>query len=166
MEEIIRTTISTTINEIIKNSNLLYYDISTLVISIVALIISIWSAIWTARQNNKLSFKNHVYEDLLKKPLQVDLPKFVQKSIDYTNKKIDDEIIDEFQDFLMNFREQILLFKFTNERFYKKIDNIIIKIDDNIVLITNKQENFEVRYNELVKQVKELYRCVEKYLYK
>ena len=43
MEEIIQTTISTTMNEVIKNSNLLCFDWATLAISIIAIIISVWS---------------------------------------------------------------------------------------------------------------------------
>lgn len=166
MEEIIQTTISTTMNEVIKNSNLLCFDWATLVISIIAILISIWSAIWTVRKNNKSSYKHNVYEDVLKDSLHIELPKFVQRSIDYKNKKVNDEEIDKFQDFLIELRSKILIFKYMDEKFYKGIDDIIIKIDDNIVLITNKQENFENRYGELVGQIKALYKCVEKYLFK
>ena len=52
MEEIIQTTISTTMNEVIKNSNLLCFDWATLAISIIAIIISVWSVIWTVHRNN------------------------------------------------------------------------------------------------------------------
>lgn len=166
MEEIIQKTITTTINEVIKNSNLFCFDWATLAISIIAIIISIWSAIWTVNKNNKSSYKNNVYEDALKDPLHLELPKLVQRSIDYKNKKVNDEEIDKFQDFLIELRNKILVFKYMDENFYKEIDNIIIKIDDNIVLITNKKENFENRYEELVKQIKALYKCIEKYLFK
>lgn len=166
MEEIIQTTISTTMDEVIKNSNLLCFDWATLVISIIAIIISIWSAIWTVRKNNKSNYKNNVYEDILKDSLHIELPQFMQKSIDYTNKRVNDEEIDKFQDFLMELRSKILVFKYMDEKIYKEIDDAIIKIDDNIVLITNKQENFEKRYEELVKQIKLLYKNIEEYLYK
>ena len=166
MEEIIQTTIATTIDEVIKNSNLLCFDWATLAISIIAIIISIWSAIWTVRKNNKSNYKNNVYEEILKDSLQIELPRFMQKSIDYINKRVNDEEIDKFQDFLMELRRKILVFKYMDEKIYKEIDDAIIKIDDNIVLITNKQENFEKRYEELVKQIKLLYKHIENYLYK
>lgn len=166
MEEIIQTTISTTMNEVIKNSNLLCFDWATLAISIIAIIISIWSAIWTVHRNNKSSYKNNVYEDILKDSLHNELPIYMQKSIDFKNKKVNDNEIDKFQDFLMELRSKILVFKYMDEKFYKEIDEIIIKIDDNIVLINNKQENFENRYEELVNQIKALYKCIEEYLFK
>lgn len=166
MEEIIQATISTTINEVIKNSNLLCFDWATLAISIIAIIISVWSAIWTVHRNNKSNYKNNVYEDVLQEALHVKLPMYMQKSIDFKNKTVNDNEIGKFQDFLIDLREKILVFKYMDEDFYKEIDKIIIKIDDNIVLINNKQDNFENIYNELVDQIKELYKCIEKYLFK
>lgn len=166
MEEIIQDTISTTINEVIKNSNLLCFDWATLAISIIAIIISVWSAIWTVHRNNKSNYKNNVYEDVLQEALHVKLPMYMQKSIDFKNKTVNDNEIGKFQDFLIDLREKILVFKYMDEDFYKEIDKIIIKIDDNIVLINNKQDNFENIYNELVDQIKELYKCIEKYLFK
>lgn len=166
MEEIIQTTISTTMNEVIKNSNLLCFDWATLAISILAIIISIWSAIWTVHRNNKSNYKTNVYDDVLKSALHNELPKFMQKSIDFENKKINDIEIDKFQDFLINLRKKILVFKYMDNKFYNEFDKIIIQIDDNIVLITNKKENFENRYNELVNNIKSLYKCTEDYLFK
>ncbi len=166
MEEIIQATISTTINEVIKNSNLLCFDWATLAISIIAIIISVWSAIWTVHRNNKSNYKNNVYEDVLQEAFHVKLPMYMQKSIDFKNKTVNDNEIGKFQDFLIDLREKILVFKYMDEDFYKEIDKIIIKIDDNIVLINNKQDNFENIYNELVDQIKELYKCIEKYLFK
>ena len=166
MEEIIQATISTTINEVIKNSNLLCFDWATLAISIIAIIISVWSAIWTVHRNNKSNYKNNVYEDVLQEAFHVKLPMYMQKSIDFKNKTVKDNEIGKFQDFLIDLREKILVFKYMDEDFYKEIDKIIIKIDDNIVLINNKQDNFENIYNELVDQIKELYKCIEKYLFK
>lgn len=70
MEEIIRTTIATTIEEIMKYSNLLCFDRATLILSVIAIMISIWSAIWTVRKNNKQNYNNSLYEDILKDDLQ------------------------------------------------------------------------------------------------
>lgn len=166
MEEIIHETISTTMNEVIKKSNLFCFDWATLVISIAAIVISIWSAIWTVHKNNKASYKNNVYEDILKEALHIELPKLMQRSIDDKNKKVNDEEIGKFQDFLIELRSRILIFKYMDEKFYKEIDDIIKKVDDNIVLIINKQEDFESRYKELVKQIKILYKYVGGYLFK
>ncbi len=166
MEEIIQTTISTTMNEVIKNSNLLCFDWATLAISIIAIIISVWSVIWTVHRNNKSSYKNNVYEDILKNALHIKLPMYMQKSINLRNRTVNNNEIGKFQDFLLDLRGKILVFKYMDEKFYKEIDKIIIKIDDNIVLINNKQDNFENIYKDLVDQIKELYKCIEKYLFK
>lgn len=166
MEEIIQTTISTTMNEVIKNSNLLCFDWATLAISIIAIIISVWSVIWTVHRNNKSSYKNNVYEDILKNALHIKLPMHMQKSINLRNRTVNNNEIGKFQDFLLDLRGKILVFKYMDEKFYKEIDKIIIKIDDNIVLINNKQDNFENIYKDLVDQIKELYKCIEKYLFK
>lgn len=94
------------------------------------------------------------------------MPSFIQRSIDLNSKSINDEEIDKFQEFLGKLRVDLLVFKYMDNKFYEEIDNIILKIEDNIVLIVNKKENFDKRYEELVCQVKKLYKCVEKYLFK
>lgn len=166
MEEIIQTTISTTINEVIEHSNLLGFDWATLVLSVIALMVSIWSVVWTVRKNNESSYKNNLYQDILKKPLHEELPSCIQKSIDLNNKSIDDLEIDKFQDFLMDLRIKILVFKYTDNEFYEEMENNIVKIDEYIVLISNRKENFEKRYEELILVVKNLYKCVEQHFYK
>ena len=90
----------------------------------------------------------------------------MQKSINLRNRTVNNNEIGKFQDFLLDLRGKILVFKYMDEKFYKEIDKIIIKIDDNIVLINNKQDNFENIYKDLVDQIKELYKCIEKYLFK
>lgn len=166
MEEIIQTTIRTTINEVIEHSNLFCFDWATLVLSVIAIIISIWSVVWTVNRTNKSSYKNNLYDDILKEQLHKELPNFIQKSIDLNSKSIDEMEIDKFQEFLSKLRVNLLVFKYMDNKFYEEIDDIILKIEDNIVLIINKKENFDKRYEELVCQVKKLYKCVEKYLFK
>ena len=82
MEEIIRTTISTTIEEVIQNSNLFCFDIITLAVSIIAILISIWSVVWTVRKGSKQDYNNSLYEDVLQKNLNSVMPKLIHKSID------------------------------------------------------------------------------------
>ena len=57
MEENIAKIISTTIKEVIKNSNLLFFDTVNLIFSVVAFIISIWSVTWTIHKNNNTNYK-------------------------------------------------------------------------------------------------------------
>lgn len=125
MEEIIQTTISTTMNEVIKNSNLLCFDWATLAISIIAIIISVWSVIWTVHRNNKSSYKNNVYEDILKNALHIKLPMYMQKSINLRNRTVNNNEIGKFQDFLLDLRGKILVFKYMDEKFYKKLIKLL-----------------------------------------
>lgn len=166
MEEIIRTTIATTIEEIIQYSNLLCFDRATLILSVIAIIISIWSAIWTVRKNNKQNYNNSLYEDILKEELHKKMPKLIHKSIDVKSKCVNDQEINELEEFLSKLRESILVFKYINPDFYNKLDGIIVNIDENIVLISTRNENFEKRYAILMSEIKKLYKCIEKNLFK
>lgn len=166
MEEIIQTTIETTIEKVIQYSNLFCFDWATLILSGIAIIISIWSAIWTVHRNNKSSYKNNLYEEVLKKALQKELPSLMQRSIDINSKTTNDIEINKFEEFLMCLRKDILVFKYTDNKFFEKIEKTILKIDDNVVLISTRKENFEKRYAELVKEIKKLYKYTEKYLFK
>lgn len=166
MEEIIRTTITTTIEEIIQYSNLLCFDRATLILSVIAIIISIWSAIWTVKKNNKQNYNNSLYEDILKDDLNKKMPILIHKSIDIKRKCVNDKEINEIEEFLSELRESILVFKYINPNFYKKLDEIIVNIDENIVLISTRSEKFDKRYEILMSEIKKLYKCIEKNLFK
>ena len=166
MEEIIRTTIATTIEEIMKYSNLLCFDRATLILSVIAIMISIWSAIWTVRKNNKQNYNNSLYEDILKDDLQKKIPMLIHKSIDVKRKCVNDQEINEIEEFLSKLRESILVFKYIDSEFYRKLDEIIVNIDENIVLISTRNENFDKRYAMLMSEIKKLYKCIEKNLFK
>lgn len=166
MEEIIRTTIATTIEEIVQYSNLLCFDRATLILSVIAIIISIWAAIWTVRKNNKQNYNNSLYEDILKDDLHKKMPMLIHKSIDVKRKCVNDQEINELEEFLSKLRESILVFKYINSEFYRKLDGIIVNIDENIVLISTRNENFDKRYAMLMSEIKKLYKCIEKNLFK
>ena len=166
MEEVIRTTISTTIEEIIKYSNLFCFDWATLVLSLIAVIISIWSVIWTVKKSNKQNYNNSLYQDILKEDLNKKMPILIHRSIDAKSKCVNDEEINELEEFLSELRESILVFKYINPDFYNKLDGIIVNIDENIVLISTRNENFEKRYAILMSEIKKLYKCIEKNLFK
>lgn len=166
MEEVIRTTISTTIEEIIKYSNLFCFDWATLILSLIAVIISIWSVIWTVKKSNKQNYNNSLYEDILKEDLNKKMPILIHRSIDAKSKCVNDEEINELEEFLSELRESILVFKYINPDFYNKLDGIIVNIDENIVLISTRNENFEKRYAILMSEIKKLYKCIEKNLFK
>lgn len=166
MEEVIRTTISTTIEEIIKYSNLFCFDWATLILSLIAVIISIWSVIWTVKKSNKQNYNNSLYQDILKEDLNKKMPILIHRSIDAKSKCVNDEEINELEEFLSELRESILVFKYINPDFYNKLDGIIVNIDENIVLISTRNENFEKRYAILMSEIKKLYKCIEKNLFK
>lgn len=166
MEENIAKIISTTIKEVIKNSNLLFFDTVNLIFSVVAFIISIWSVTWTIHKNNNTNYKNNLYEDILKKPLHKELPMHIHKSFNINSKVTNDDEINKFEDFLMSLRKDILIFKYIDNNFYKKMEATIIKIDENIVLINAKKGEFDLKYNNIIKATKKLYKYTKKYLFK
>lgn len=166
MEEIIQNTISTTIKDVIQTSNLLFFDTTNMILSTIALLISIWSVIWSIKKSNTANYKNNIYEDILKKALHKELPTHIHKSIDINGKSINNYEISKFENFLMKLRKNILIFKYIDNKFYKKIDQTIIEIDDSIVLISTKKDEFDEKYDKLIKATKRLYKYTKKYLYK
>lgn len=166
MEEILRTTITTTIEEIIKNSNLLCFDWATLIISILAIIISIWSAVWTVWKNNKQNYNNFLYEDILKKKLHKELPSLIHDAINISTKKADNTKISKLEKCIGELRKDILIFKYQKPIFYEKLDSILIKLDEQIVVINSRTENFDKKYEEITAEIKKMYKCIEDNLFK
>ena len=94
------------------------------------------------------------------------MPILIHKSIDIKRKCVNDKEINEIEEFLSELRESILVFKYINPNFYKKLDEIIVNIDENIVLISTRSEKFDKRYEILMSEIKKLYKCIEKNLFK
>ena len=167
MEEIIQTTIKTTIEEINNNSNSIAFNIVTITLSILAIIISIWVAIWTTKKSNRLNYKNKLYENILQDIFQKQIPALIQKSLNVDCKKVNEDQIDKLEKLITeDLRNAILIFKYINSQFYNRMEKTIIEIDDDIVLISTKEDNFDRMYEKLIKDMKNLYSYVEKYLFK
>lgn len=167
MEEIIQTTIKTTIEEVNNNSNSIAFNITTITLSALAIIISVWAAIWTTRKNNKLNYKNNLYENVLQDILQKQIPVLIQKSLNADCKKVNENQINKLEKLITkDLRNAILVFKYIDNKFYNKMEETIIKIDDDIVLISTRQNNFDRMYGELIKNIESLYTYVERYLFK
>lgn len=158
--DIIRTTIETTINSIIENSNLLFFDKSALLLSILAIIISVWAVF----KNEYSQYKNKFYDGIFLKPLQEELPSLINNAINTEQYCINQEACTELEEYIGNFRKRILVFKYMNEKFYKKIDNILIDIDQQLVIMNNRNENFEEKYSNLLKTINKLYKESKKYI--
>lgn len=158
--QVIREVIKTTINETIKSANLLVFDTCSLIISIIAIIISIW----TVFRSEKIQFRTKIYDNLLQKPLQEELPELINNAINEENCNINGKACTKLEKFIDKFRHKILVFKYNDLKFYKKMDSILIDMDEKLVVMTNRDANFSKNYSEFVELVKKLYKTSKKYI--
>lgn len=158
--EVIKITIESTVNSIIENANLLFYDKFSLLLSIFAIIISIWAVY----RNERSQYNNKFYDGVLLKPLQEKLPILINNAIDENNSTINDEAYLQLDDFIKEFRKDILVFKYVDNKFFEKIDNQLIQIDELLVVMSNRDENFKKNYDKLLKEVGKLYNISRKYI--
>lgn len=158
--EVIKITIETTINSIIENANLLVFDKIALFLSFVAIAISIWSVY----RNEALQYKNKFFDGVLLEPLRDKLPKLIKKAINIEMSCVDEEGCAELEQFIKDFRSEILVFKYVDKEFYDKIDSELIKIDEILILMNNRNESFNNKYEELLREVGNLYKDSKKYI--
>lgn len=158
--EVIREVIETTINSTIENANLLVFDKFSLGISIIAIVISIW----TVFRNESIQFKNKFYDKILQNPLQDDLPKLINEAINVERSDINEESCTKLEEYIGEFRQRILVFKYNDERFYRKIDKVLVDIDEQLVVMVNRNKNFSKKYSEFLNLVKKLYKLSKKYI--
>lgn len=166
MEEIIQTTIQATMQEISNYSNMSAFDWITHILSIVAIISSIACVIWTVKKGNKQTYNTSLYDDILKDDLNKTLPLLIHKSVDCSNKKVNQKEVEKLESFLLKLREKILVFKYIDLKFYEKLEKNIIDIDEKVVLISSRKEGFDRLYKELSEKVRSLYKTIEKNLFK
>ncbi len=165
-EELIRITIQTTIEEVIKKSNLLQFDFANFWISITAICISIWSVYFTLKKSSQANYYRDLYNNLLKDLLQDKLPQIINKSFNLNSKTVEQSGINEFEEFIGKFRSNLLVFKYINKKFYKKMEEILVSLDEKIVVISTRSENFQEKYEHILEDVNHLYKTVDKYLFK
>lgn len=159
-EETIKVLIQTTINSTIENANLLIYDRCATIISVLAIVISIWAVF----RNELKQYNNKFYDKILGSELQEQLPLLLNNALDLENKRVNEESFSKLEEFIGELRKKILVFKYNNEKFYNSINKALIDIDEKMIIMTNRSENFQIKYLDLLKSIKKLYRVCKKYI--
>lgn len=138
----------------------------SIVMMIITLALSITSIIWsytTSKKTNKISLREKYYNDVFKNILIKQIPDLYTKFINTDNKTVDESISVEFESTIGELRKKIKFLKFTNEKVYTKMDKVLVKIDDAIVLLSSKMDSFERIQPDMEQSIKEIYKLVEKH---
>lgn len=165
-EALIQVTIQTTIEEIIKNSNLFQFDIANLIISILAIGISIWSVYSTSKKSAQANYRKDLYDNMLRQLLQDKMPEIVNKSFDLKSETVNKIEVDKLEELIGKIRNKLLVFKYIDKVFYEKMEKTLVDLDEKIVIISTRSENFKEKHENILKDIDCLYKIIEKHLFK
>lgn len=135
-------------------------EIVTLLISIVAIVISI-AAIKNDKKCNELNLKAIFYNKIFDDFLLEKIPEAIL-GVEYKDGKFKDS--KNLDDAIVSLSEKIIYFKYRELEFYNKLNRLICSIDDLLVQfdeIDMGQEDYTRIKNELEGHIKELYTMVE-----
>lgn len=138
---------------------MIWYYIVTTIISTSALIISIINSV----KNNKLNLRTKYYDIIFKDAVLMELPDCYQNYVSITTKSVNKEYSENFEKFIGGFRNKIRFLEFSNNKFYKKLDNILVDIDTDVVLLYSREEHFDKYNDKLYNDIKRLYTQIDKY---
>ena len=138
---------------------MIWYYIVTTIISTSALIISIINSV----KNKKLNLRTKYYDIIFKDAVLMELPDCYQNYVSISTKSVNKEYSENFEKFIGNFRNKIRFLEFSNNKFYKKLDSILVDIDTDVVLLYSREEHFDKYNNKLYNDIKRLYTQIDKY---
>lgn len=138
---------------------MIWYYVITICVSTSALVISIINSL----KNNKLNLRTKYYDIIFKDAVLMELPECYQNYISVSTKSVNKEYSEHFEKFIGGFRNKIRFLEFSNNKFYKKLDGILIDIDTDVVLLYSREEQFDKYNDKLYNDIKRLYIQIDKY---
>lgn len=135
----------------------------SIVISIIALIISFFSPLfeyWWSKKLNKINIEAEYFDKVYTDFLMIQLPE-ARLKISYIEESIGG--IDDYIDTLRNMRKKSIYFKFANETFYQSLLKKIQELENLIVLSSGKKceaneyANFTLEFDKLERSI---YNCI------
>jgi hypothetical protein len=169
MNEELNNIVEIAIRTGIESSKSGNFDIMNLGIAIIAIVISIiaiFISIWTVKRGEKKNYNNKYYDSILSEFLESKLPILMNNTIDRKSRTISDEDYEILDEELERFREKILVFQYINNEFYTRLDANIIELDEKLITISGKSEYFDRTYEAINKILVKIYKDVEEFLLK
>ncbi len=141
----------------------------TIVISIVAVIVSVVSWVISYRQQSnmlKLNFRNSYNYQIFSVYLLKKIPE-TAKHFRFVKGELSKIYKEKMNRIILDLKKDIIFFKYKDKRFYEKIYLILLTLDDKLVEISgikNNDENKEKAKNDFEKEIIRLYKAITHYL--
>lgn len=111
--------------------------------AVIALVLSLSSFIYSIINSyrlNKINMRLN-YFDLFKDDITKKFPEYFTKFITDESLQFNDEIGKSFENFINDFRYKIKFLMFIDAKNYKKLDNYLIKLEEEIIILPTRKEN-------------------------
>lgn len=142
------------------------FEIAQVVTGVIAILLSIASLIYTnhiSKKQTKLKMKENYYQPVFQKMLLVTFPNVFTSFIDIKNNTVYIEASNDFEKAIGEFRKKIKFLQFIDITVYNNIDSLLVKIDDDIVLLCSDRDNKEEKIKEIHNLVNQVYDEINKY---
>ncbi|MDD3187026.1 MAG: hypothetical protein PHD02_00950 [Bacilli bacterium] len=134
------------------------YECITISISIISIILAAASAgftFYSSMKINKFNMRNNYY-DLFKDDLTLLIPKYCTDFISEQSQKCNDEVSEEFEKYINNFRGKIKFLNYVDKKNAKKLDNLLIELEEEIIVLPTRTKNIKShikRFNYLINKI-------------
>ncbi len=142
------------------------FEIAQVVTSVLAILLSIASLIYTnhiSKKQTKLKMKENYYQPVFQEMLLVTFPNVFTSFIDIKNNIVYTEASNDFEKAIGEFRKKIKFLQFIDITVYNNIDSLLVKIDDDIVLLCSDRDNKEEKIKEIHNLINQLYDEINEY---
>ncbi len=133
------------------------------IISIIAIIISIYT-VKTNKKNNKKTLNKNFFEKIFFEDMVEKIPSLLNKiEKDKLNFSKNCEELDQVINKML---DKCAFYKFFAPDFYKKVKDILIKLDEELMLEPNREISVEVfknKVSKIIELINELYKVLKEY---
>lgn len=107
--------------------------------------------------------KENYYQPVFQEMLLHELPCVFTRFIDIKRKAVYKNASSDFEKTIGEFRKKIRFLQFSDLDMYNTIDDLLVKIDEDIVLLCSDRDNEEDKMNSIYELMKKLYNEIDKY---
>lgn len=132
-------------------------------LSLIAIGISIYSVIETnkcSEKINKINLKAELFRAIFWKILFEDYLPLFNQLVEWN---ITEKEIDKMEEFIMELKRKLDIYKFTNKEFYNRVFDKLKFLDDCIVMLPNNEKDISnKKKNQILKSMEEIYQLFMK----
>ncbi len=137
-------------------------EVFVAILALTLSIVSFFYSIINSHNLNKINMRLN-YFDIFKEDITKSFPEYYTKFISEESLKLNDEIGKNFEIYINNFRIKIKFLMFIDKKNYKKLDNYLVRLEEEIIILPTRKENKNEHIQKINNLVENIYKILDRH---